>query len=71
MRMVKQVAQRGGGGLIPENIQGFVRWGPEQPELIEDAPLLAGGFVLSNPHHAVILSSQIAQKTHQVYNPQV
>lgn len=51
MRMVKQVAQRGVGGLIPGNIQGLVRW---SPDLIEDIPTHCRGLVLSNPHHAVI-----------------
>lgn len=38
VRMVKQVAQRGGAGLVPGNLRGLVRWGPEQLHLIEDVP---------------------------------
>lgn len=68
MRMVKEIAQRGGEGLIPGNIQGLVRWGPD---LTEDVPAHSRALVLSNPHHSLVLSSQIAQKTHQVYNPQL
>jgi len=33
-----QVAQRGGGGPIPGNIQGHVGQGSEQPILAEDVP---------------------------------
>ena len=35
---LEQVAQRGGRGPIPGNIQGQVGWGSEQPDLVEDVP---------------------------------
>lgn len=43
VRMVKQVAQRGAGGLIPRNIQGQVAWCPERPDPIEEVPAHCGG----------------------------
>ena len=43
------VTQRGDGGLIPENIQGQVGWGSEQPGLVNCVPAYCwevglGGF---------------------------
>ena len=35
---LEQIAQRGGGGPIPGNIQGQVGRGPEQPALLGDSP---------------------------------
>jgi len=35
---LEQVAQRGSGGPIPENIQGQIGWGSKQPGLVEDVP---------------------------------
>ena len=37
MRVVRQVAQRGGRCPIPGNIQGQVGWGSERPGLVVDA----------------------------------
>ena len=31
--MLEQVAQRGGGCLVPGNFQGQAGWGSEQPDL--------------------------------------
>jgi len=39
-----QVAQRGGRCPIPGNIQGRVGWGPEESDLVEDVPLIAGAL---------------------------
>jgi len=40
---VKLLAQRGGRGSIPGNIQGQVGWGSEQPDLVEDVPAYCRG----------------------------
>lgn len=34
-----QVFQRGGGCLIPGNIQDQVGWGSKQPDLVEEVPV--------------------------------
>jgi len=41
--------QRGGRCPIPGNIQGQVGWGSEQPDLVEDMPVLCRGVWLSGP----------------------
>jgi len=43
-----QVAQRGGRGPIPGNIQGHVEWGSEQPCLVEDVPACCRGVGLDD-----------------------
>jgi len=43
-----QIAQRGGGGPIPGNIQGQVGRGSEQPDLVEDVPAHCRGVGLDD-----------------------
>jgi len=43
-----QVAQRGGGGPIPGNIQGHLGRGSEQPGLVEDVPAHCRGIRLDD-----------------------
>lgn len=43
-----QVFQRGGGCLIPGNIQDQVGWGSKQPDLVEDAPSHGRGVGLGD-----------------------
>lgn len=45
MRVVKlkQIALRGGGGLIPGVVHSQAGWGTEQPGLVEDPLFIAGG----------------------------
>ena len=44
--MLEQVAQRDSRGPIPRNIQGKVRWGSEQPDLVEDVSAHCRGIGL-------------------------
>ena len=43
-----QVAQRDGRYPIPGNIQGQAGWGYEQPDVVEDVLLTAGGLELDD-----------------------
>jgi len=45
---LEQVAQRDSGGPIPENIQGQVGWGSEQPGLVDDVPAHCRGIGLDD-----------------------
>jgi len=48
MRVVEQVAQRGGRSPIPGNAQGQVGQGAEQPDLVLDVPAHCRGFGLDD-----------------------
>lgn len=55
---MSQVAQRGGEYPIPVNIQGQVRQGSEQPDLVENVPAHLTRWpskVISNPKYFMIL----------------
>lgn len=43
-----QVAQRGGGCPIPENIKGQVGWSSKQPDLVEDVLAHCRGLELDD-----------------------
>jgi len=43
-----KVAQIGGRGPIPGNIQGQAGWGSEQPDLVEDVPANCRGLGLDD-----------------------
>jgi len=44
----ERVAQRGGGGPIPGNIQAQVGQGSEQPDLVSGVPARCGGVGLED-----------------------
>jgi len=53
-------AQRSCGSPFSGSIQGQVRWGPEQPDLVGNSPAQgkrvgSRWFLSSNPHHSMIL----------------
>ena len=46
--MLDQVAHRSCGGPIPGSVQGQVRWGFEQPHVVEDVPAHGRGVGLDD-----------------------
>jgi len=45
---LERVAQRGGRGPMPGNIEGQVGWGSEQPNLVKDVPAFCKGVGLDD-----------------------